>query len=141
MINSPPEVAGERQAFEAHIKATEDREPLLWSTLFATSISGETMPAHFEGKYFIQADQKAWLAWQAARASTAAPEAFVRDLLWNDQPECCGSPVVGAEYMGAQEMVCCGNPEPALLNDAQIVASLRARFPEIAASPKTNGGT
>jgi len=59
----------------------------------------------------------------------AETEAFVRDLLWNDHPECCGCPVVGAEYMGAQEMTCCGNPEPALLNDKQIVASLRARFP------------
>ncbi|WP_333998255.1 hypothetical protein [Burkholderia orbicola] len=24
---------------------------------------------------------------------------------------CCGSPVVGGEYMGQQEMVCCGCPE------------------------------
>lgn len=62
-------------------------------------------------------------------------EAFVRDLLWNDHLECCGSPVVGAEYMGQQEQVCCGCPEPALLNDAQIVASLRARFPEIGGQP------
>lgn len=29
-----------------------------------------------------------------------------------DEFECCGNPVVGAEYMGAREMVCCGNPEP-----------------------------
>lgn len=27
--------------------------------------------------------------------------------------ECCGRPVVGAEYMGQQEMICCGRPEPA----------------------------
>jgi len=53
----------------------------------------------------------------------------VRHLLWGEHPECCGCPVVGAQYMGASEMVCCGNPEPALLNDAQIVASLRAMFP------------
>jgi hypothetical protein len=62
-------------------------------------------------------------------------EAFVRDLLWSDHPECCGSPVVGAEYMGQQEMVCCGCPEPMPLNDAQIVASLRAKFPEAPAEP------
>lgn len=24
---------------------------------------------------------------------------------------CCGHPVVGAEYMGAQEMICCGDPD------------------------------
>lgn len=24
---------------------------------------------------------------------------------------CCGRLVVGAEYMGAQEMICCGEPE------------------------------
>lgn len=24
---------------------------------------------------------------------------------------CCGQPCVGAEYMGQQEMVCCGNPD------------------------------
>jgi hypothetical protein len=53
----------------------------------------------------------------------------VRALLWEEHPECCGQPVVGAEYMGSVEFICCGNPEPALLNDAQIVASLRAMFP------------
>lgn len=26
--------------------------------------------------------------------------------------ECCGNPVVGAEYMGQKEMICCGNPIP-----------------------------
>lgn len=56
---------------------------------------------------------------------------FVRGLLWGEHPECCGVPVVGAEYMGQQEQVCCGCPEPALLNDAQIVATLRARFPDV----------
>jgi hypothetical protein len=63
-------------------------------------------------------------------------ESFVRMLLWDTFPECCGNPVVGAEYMGSQEMVCCGNPEPAELNDAQIVASLRQRFPEGGATPQ-----
>jgi hypothetical protein len=57
-------------------------------------------------------------------------EEFVRMLLWDDFPECCGKPVVGAEYMGQQEMICCGNAEPAQLSDAQIVASLRERFPQ-----------
>lgn len=65
-----------------------------------------------------------------APAQGAALLDQVRALLWDEHPECCGSPVVGAEYMGQQEMVCCGCPEPALLTDAQIVASLRALLPE-----------
>jgi hypothetical protein len=64
---------------------------------------------------------------------------FVRMLLWDDFPECCGCPVAdtGGEYMGQREtvMACCGNPEPAKLSDAQIVAMLRERFPEVAAAP------
>ena len=27
------------------------------------------------------------------------------------EQSCCGQPCVGAEYMGQQEMVCCGNPD------------------------------
>lgn len=51
------------------------------------------------------AARQAWAACEAAKA-----EDF----------ECCGKPVVGAEYMGAQELVCCGNPEPK--GEAQPVA-------------------
>lgn len=58
----------------------------------------------------------------------------VRSLLWDEHPECCGRPAVGAEHGGMQEQVCCGNPEPALLNDAQIVASLRELFPDAPAA-------
>jgi hypothetical protein len=62
-------------------------------------------------------------------AAPQSAEEFVRMLLWDDFPgECCGQPVVGAEYMGQQEMLCCGNPEAARLTDAQIVAALRERF-------------
>ena len=57
---------------------------------------------------------------------------LVRALLWDEHLECCGRPVVGAEYMGQQEMLCCGQAEPALLSDAQIVARLRAMFPAAA---------
>lgn len=61
-----------------------------------------------------------------------APETYVRSLLWDEFPECCGNPVTnyGGEYMGQREEVqsCCGCPEPASLSNAQIVASLRARF-------------
>lgn len=35
--------------------------------------------------------------------------------------ECCGSPVVGGEYMGAQEMICCNQPTPRDLLDWVIV--------------------
>jgi hypothetical protein len=28
-----------------------------------------------------------------------------------EEPECCGKLVVGAEYMGSREMICCGEPE------------------------------
>ena len=66
--------------------------------------------------------------------SEPSPEAFVRDLLWNTHPECCGCPVVGAEYMGSTEWVCCGQPSRDTLNDAQIVASLRERFPDPSAA-------
>ena len=92
------------------------------------------------------------LAWCEARAAEALPQtraaiaalqaepqpdaAFVRNLLWDEHPECCGCPVVGAIYMGEQEMVCCGQPEPALLNDRQIVASLRVKFPALPTPPK-----
>lgn len=65
----------------------------------------------------------------AAPVRPPSAETLVRDLLWNEHSECCGKPVVGAEYMGSQEMICCGCPEFSLLTDAQIVASLRALFP------------
>lgn len=55
--------------------------------------------------------------------------AFVRDLLWSDHLECCGMPTATNHGVHGWEEHCCGRPEPALLNDAQIVATLRARFP------------
>lgn len=55
---------------------------------------------------------------------------YIHSLLWDEFPECCGQPVVGAEYMGQQEMICCGNAVPERLSDAQIVAALREQFPE-----------
>lgn len=41
-------------------------------------------------------------------------------------PVCCGSPVVGAQYMGQTEMVCCGNPEPEHCSACSNSASPRA---------------
>lgn len=60
----------------------------------------------------------------------------VRHLLWGTHPECCGRPCVGAEYMGQCEMVCCGEFDSDTLSDAQIVVSLRARFPQESAALK-----
>jgi len=40
---------------------------------------------------------------QRERTGEAVPEEW----------DCCGNFVVGAEYMGQCEMICCGNPEPA----------------------------
>lgn len=54
----------------------------------------------------------------------------LRNLLWAEHPECCGRPVVGAEYMGSVEHICCGCPEGALLNDKQVIATLRSQFPD-----------
>lgn len=51
-------------------------------------------------------------------------------LLWDMHPECCGNPCVGAQYMGQNEMICCGQPQYDLLTDAQIVSSLRSLLPE-----------
>lgn len=72
--------------------------------------------------------------YQAGRGGQGVVDSeFIHELLWGEYPECCGNPVVGAEYMGQEEMVCCGCPEPSQLSDAQIVAALRERFPEAAA--------
>lgn len=53
----------------------------------------------------------------------------VRMYLWDDFPACCGCPVVGAQYMGQKEMICCGNYEPSMLTDNAIVGHLRDELP------------
>ena len=73
------------------------------------------------------------LHYAMAAMGTGSPqdaEAFVRNLLWDAHPECCGRPTWGVE--------CCGQSTYDTLNDAQIVASLRAKFPGI--SGPTGGG-
>lgn len=91
----------------------------------------------------VEGRQLASILRRIAKRSAALPavapaaldaETFVRDLLWNEHPECCGCPVVGAEYMGQQEQVCCGNPEFNTLNDRQIVATLRSTFRDSAST-------
>jgi hypothetical protein len=47
--------------------------------------------------------------------------------------ECCGSPQVGAEYMGQQEIICCGCPEPSgKTPDHLLWFELRVAVEEIA---------
>jgi hypothetical protein len=58
---------------------------------------------------------------------TSEVETFVRMLLWDDFPECCGNPTV-ADRGDHQEQECCGCPERVGLSDAQIVGHLRERF-------------
>ena len=75
---------------------------------------------------------------EVARAALSQSSSFVdaetliRDLLWNEHPECCGQPADGCDR---GDLVCCGMFEPAMLNDKQIVATLRARFPDGEATP------
>jgi hypothetical protein len=63
------------------------------------------------------------------------PEQFVRSLLWDDFPECCGCPTEGhpgdGYFQPPDGPQCCGCPEAVKLNDAQIVASLREQFPAV----------
>ena len=73
-------------------------------------------------------------ALEAELAACKRDAELVRSLLWDAHPECCGCPVVGTEYMGAREMVCCGEPSMDTLNDKQIVNTLRAEFPAIDAA-------
>lgn len=75
-----PEPTTQREAFERHIQATEQRKPFLWSTVFANSIKSDPMPPHLEGHYFMREDQKAWLAWQAARSLPPTDAPRVREL-------------------------------------------------------------
>jgi hypothetical protein len=47
-------------------------------------------------------------------------------LLWGTHPQCCGRPT----YHGVYETHCCGEPIEYTMNDAEIVAVLRKRFPD-----------
>lgn len=84
----------------------------------------ETLLRKGDGYSFINVDA-AWFVWQAG-AAWAAREcvkecdgAFV----------CCGNRVVGAEYMGSSEMICCGEPIEQK-TAADVAKAIRARFPE-----------
>jgi len=68
-------------------------------------------------------------ALQSTEESLATTLEEARSLLWHAQPRCCGNSVIGAEYMGSVELVCCGEPELDELSDAEIIKRLREMFP------------
>jgi hypothetical protein len=41
--------------------------------------------------------------------------------------QCCGQGVVGAEYMGQQETVCCGSPEPDFMSLNDLTEAMNKR--------------
>jgi hypothetical protein len=115
-LSAPPEVQGLADWLRAHASALPRR----------LDKSAETLRTWAAGVDALRVQP----------AASGVEAQWVESLLWDEHPECCGSPVVGAEYMGQQEVVCCGCPEGALLNDAQIVATLRAKFPKRAGQKK-----
>lgn len=53
---------------------------------------------------------------------------------------CCGRPCVGAEYMGQQEMVCCGNPDmDGDEEDTIAVVTYERDIPLVIAAPELLG--
>ena len=105
----------------------KDRDPLIFgflSALAATpAVQAPAEPMSFGGIPF-----------------DATPEQFVRSLLWDHFPECCGCPTEGhpgdGYFQPPDGPQCCGCPEAVKLNDAQIVASLREQFPSPGAAPE-----
>jgi len=49
----------------------------------------------------------------------------IHDLLWRDQPVCCGQTVEGGSYMGMSEAICCGNPDWHELTETETLRRLR----------------
>lgn len=92
--------------------------------------------AHAEA-YYRQAEKLL----TGTEATLHAELNFVRGLLWDHFPECCGCPAEGhpgdGYFQPPDGPQCCGCPEAVKLNDAQIVASLRERFP----TPATADGS
>lgn len=64
--------------------------------------------------------------WEAWRAGMRAGIERALAEFAQQEPECCGSPTVGAEYMGQQEIVCCGCPEPRDRTLPEVEAAIRA---------------
>lgn len=67
----------------------------------------------------VEMAHAAGAAWAARECVKECDGAFV----------CCGNRVVGAEYMGSQEMICCGEPLE-MKSAADVADAIRARFPE-----------
>lgn len=64
--------------------------------------------------------------------ATSADELLLKvyELLWGEHPECCGNPEAVGYFGDSPAIDCCRCPNYARLNDAQIVASLRALIKE-----------
>lgn len=61
----------------------------------------------------FRAPEVAAKAQEHAKLMREWPKKKIPDLPAEAQPQCCGRPEIGGEHMGAQEQVCCGQPEPA----------------------------
>jgi hypothetical protein len=90
-----------REEFEAWAKEPPLELPLL------------KMPADrgaWPGQYCMYETQLAAEAYQAGRRAGAEDMRERAAKVSDSAYECCGNPVVGAEYMGSVEQICCGTP-------------------------------
>ena len=70
-------------------------------------------------------------------AKLEAEQEFLRDWLQyidSPNPVCCGNSVVGAEYGGMQEMVCCGCPDADYVDLTDVVTAMNARLRQVDAA-------
>jgi hypothetical protein len=69
------------------------------------------------------------------RAKLEAEQEFLRDWLqfiaYAGGQSCCGHPVVGAQYGGMQEMICCGNPNMDPVDLSDVEAAMNKRLNEV----------
>jgi hypothetical protein len=81
------------------------------------------------GQYTEYHVQCAFEAYQAGRRA-GAEEMRERAAKVSDSAyECCGNPVVGAEYMGSVEQICCGTPL-VMKEPHEITTAIRAMSAE-----------
>jgi hypothetical protein len=95
---SPDEQAAARQAWDAREPETQQAIDMMQSARTELDLLRQAL------RVAVEPHQSLFERMMEAAQTAAQLDA--------DDSECCGKPVVGAEYMGQQEMVCCGNPEP-----------------------------
>jgi hypothetical protein len=98
-----------REAFEARAVAN--------GSDVARSSNGEYSDIRVEVAWCLWASGAMWVARECVKECEA-------------QFECCGDPVVGAEYMGEVERICCGTPIVSREAADDVADAIRARFPE-----------